>query len=534
MKGRPIFKLQTTIILLVCSVVILAMFVTHILIGATVTNDAQNNLEEKAMIIARTVAKTPTVIEGMSGVRPEQEIQEYVEEIRQTTNVNFIVVFDMNGIRKSHPDPSKIGQHFVGGDERNVLRGEEHISIARGTLGLSLRAFTPIYSPTGVQLGAVSVGISLENVKDTVAKSRNIIYIGGIFGTLIGIVGAILLAVRIKKILFGLEPQAIARVLEERNAMLQSMFEGVVAVDQNGSITLANGKARKLFHQANLRGDPVGQKVDNYIESIQLSKVVSTGKSMFNRETEMNGLHLLVNCVPLYVNGEIVGAIATFRDKTEVKVLAEQLTGARMYASALRAQTHEFMNKLQVILGMVHMKFYDRISPYINQITNHYQEEIGFILRRIKDPVLAGFILAKMSYAREQGIELTLSEDSMIPEPKNQDLTHEIVKILGNLIDNSIDALEGSNKKSIHVLLAYHEKQELLTINVSDTGSGMSETLKKKIFEQGFSTKEEDRGYGLYILQHSLENLNGQLNISSEENVGTTFHITIPYKSKDE
>ncbi|MBU8906423.1 DcuS/MalK family sensor histidine kinase [Desertibacillus haloalkaliphilus] len=534
MKDRSNLKLQTTIILFVCSVVLFAMFITHLLIGATVSNNAQSHLEEQTMMIARTVAKSQTVIEAMEGSLPEHEIQGYAEEIREISGVNFIVVFDSDGIRKSHPDPSKIGQSFVGGDEKKVLSGEEQISIAEGTLGMSLRAFTPIYSTTGEQLGAVSVGISLENVREAVADSRSIIYIGLILGSLVGIVGAVFLAKRIKKVLFGLEPSGIARVLEERNAMLQSMFEGVVAVDQNGQITLANSKARKLFQEANLTSDPIGQEFDSYIGNVQLSKVIKSGESVYNRDSVINGYHLLVNSVPLYVDGNIVGAIATFRDKTEVETLAEQLTGVRVYAGALRAQTHEFMNKLQVILGMVHMKYFDKLAPYINQITYHYQDEIGFISTKIKDPVLAGFILAKLSNAREQGIELTLSDETFIPEASDQEVTHEVVKIVGNLINNAFDAVEDSATKSVEVLMSYCEQEEQLTIKVSDTGSGMSEEVMNRIFDKGFSTKQEERGYGLYLLQQSLESLNGEMDILTKKNAGTSFHITLPYKSKDE
>ena len=527
-------KLQTTIILLVCSVVLFSMLVTYLLIGVTVSQNAQSDIEEKAMIIARMVAQDPTVIAAMKGEIPEGEIQRYTEAIREVTGVHFVVVFNMEGIRKSHPDPAKIGQAFVGGDEENVLTGVEQISIAEGTLGMSLRAFTPLYSPTGEQIGAVSVGVSLDTVQDAVGAGRSIVYISIFLGTIVGIVGAIFLANRIKKILFGLEPSAIARVLEERNGMLHSMFEGVIAVDQNGAITIANSKARQMFQQANFKEDPVGKQVDNYLDNIQIKNVIDLGKTIYNVEANLNGYDLVVNGVPLCVDGEIVGAIATLRDKTEIKSLAEQLTGTRMYASALRAQTHEFMNKLQVILGMVHMKYFDELAPYINQITRHYQEEIGFISKRVKDPVLAGFILAKVSYAREQGIDFTLSKESFIPEPAHQDMTHEIVKILGNLIDNSFDALENSDEKLVEVHTAYNEQRQQLEIKVTDSGSGISEAEKELLFEKGFSTKQDDRGYGLFLIRQSVESLNGEMDISSIEGLGTSFQIILPFKCKGE
>lgn len=117
-----------------------------------------------------------------------------------------------------------------------------------------------------------------------------------------------------------------------------------------------------------------------------------------DQDLELNGITLLVNSVPIRVNGQIAGAIATFRDKTELAVLVERLSGISVYADALRAGTHEFMNKLHVIMGMTHMGLYDELQQYISGMVGNYQKEIGSITRQIKDPVMAGFLLGKLSW----------------------------------------------------------------------------------------------------------------------------------------
>ncbi|HEY8909811.1 MAG TPA: DcuS/MalK family sensor histidine kinase, partial [Desulfosporosinus sp.] len=527
-KSKPFFSLQTIMTLLVCGVVALSLAVTDILISQKVADTTQQNLADRATTIARMVAHSPLVIEALNGQRAQTDIQPFANDIRQTTAVEFVVVMDMKGIRKSHPDLNKVGQPFVGGDEGAALKGHEYVSSAAGTLGMSLRAFTPIVTPDGKQVGAVAVGILLNNVNQAVAQSRLIIYISVGIGLLVGIIGALLLARKIKNIMFGLEPREIAKMLEERSAMLQSVREGILAIDTESRITLANASALRLFNQAGISGDPVGKKVADCIPNTLMNNVLETGSSELDQELDMFGITIVTNIIPLRVNGINVGAIATFRDKTEIKQMAEELTGVLLYAEALRAQAHEFMNKLQVILGMVHMKYYDQLSPYVSRIAHQHQSEVGFIGQHIKDPVLAGFILGKMSYAREAGAELVLSEECFLPAPADSEVIHEIVTVFGNLINNALEAIVDCPLKRIDVNFSYED--DVILLEVSDTGSGINHELQRQIFTKGYSTKGANRGLGLHLVKRSLERLDGSIEIVSEVGQGTQFKVSIPYK----
>ncbi|PGY12267.1 two-component system sensor histidine kinase DcuS, partial [Bacillus cereus] len=192
-KRKKLWNLWKTITLLVCTVVIFSLLVTDILISHNVERTTEESQAEKAKTIARIVANDSIVIDGLAGNVDTSLIQVYTNKILKSTDVQFIVVMDMNGIRKSHPNPQKIGQHFIGGDEGTALKGKEHVSLAEGTLGVSMRVFIPVFSETGEQLGAVAVGISADNVKERVKESRHIMYIGVGVGVLVGIIGAILL-----------------------------------------------------------------------------------------------------------------------------------------------------------------------------------------------------------------------------------------------------------------------------------------------------------------------------------------------------
>ncbi|HDR4604772.1 MULTISPECIES: sensor histidine kinase [Bacillus] len=529
-KRKRLWNLWKTITLLVCTVVIFSLLVTDILISHNVERTTEDSQAEKAKTIAHIVANDSIVIDGLIGKADTSAIQTYTNRILKNTGVQFIVVMDMNGIRKSHPNPQKIGHHFIGGDEGPALKGKEHVSLAEGTLGISMRVFVPVFSETGEQLGAVAVGISADNVKERVKESRHIIYIGVGVGVLVGMIGAILLARHIKKSLFGLEPHRIAKILEERNTMLQSVKEGIIAVDKEANVTLINNEAKRLFKKSGLEEDFIGKDVELYMPNSHIKEVLQTGEVQLNEEQNIYGITIVTNRVPLYVKGEIVGAIATFRDKTEIRKLAEELTGIRLYAEALRAQSHEFMNKMHVVLGLTHMKQYEELQKYISGMVSEHQYEIGGVMKRIKSPVFAGFLLGKLSYAREKNIKLIISEDSYMPEIDDESITHELITIVGNLIDNALEAVTNCEKKQVEVEIQYGNT---LIITVQDTGKGIQEKEIEALFTKGYSTKGDNRGYGLYLVKESIQRINGEIHMHSLVGKGTKITIEIP-KGRDE
>lgn len=525
------FKLSTVIILLVCLVVLISLMITDLLISHSVSKNIQAHTEEKARIVARTVSKSHIVIDALENRTYSNSIQDYTNDIQTATDMLFVVVMDMKGMRRTHPTPEEIGKPFVGGDEKQALKGKEYVSISKGTLGESVRAFTPIYNKNNEQIGVVAVGISLKSVETALGRSHRSILIVTFFGLIVGVIGAILLARYIKRTLLGLEPFAIAKITEERSTMLQSVHEGIIAVDHQSTITLVNKSALQIFQKAGLDTNPVGMNIHDYMPSTGLDRVLQTGEPELDEEQNINGVSILVNRVPLLVNGQVVGAISTFRDKTEINQLAEQLTGVRAYTEALRAQSHEFMNRLHVIRGMIELKSYSELTDFIRTLVNYRNQEFGNITEQFKDPALGGFIMGKLSYAREQNVDLTIETGTAIPEPANQTTTHELITILGNVIDNAIEAMTDSEEKTLEVSFAYDD--EWLEIEVMDSGPGIPDDTQKRIFEKGYSTKGDNRGYGLHLVEKSVHLLGGELQMDSKWMLGTNVYIKIPYKSKE-
>lgn len=530
---RPVkltMRLRTTVTLMIGLIVAFVLLIVYIMFGMKFSEQARNTLEDKALTIARTVSETPSVVAGLGGNGDSGGIQDFASRVSAANQVQFVVVMDMQGIRYSHPDPGRIGKHFVGGDETEALHGKETTSIAKGSLGYSVRAFSPVLGPDGQQIGAVAVGIPLGSVQSAVKQNQWIMYTGILVGGLTGIAGAVLLAWKIKRMIFGMEPGEIAKVLEERSAMLQSTKEGILAVDKKARVTLINMEAKRLMGSVGMTEDPLNRQVEQFWPFLRMDRVLTDGQPLQDIEVEQSGITLLVNVVPVKVKGRIEGALATFRDKTEVSLLIERLSGISLYAEALRAQTHEFKNRLHVIMGLTNMRQYERLEEYLTDIVQNIHTEADTVVKQVKDPVMVGFLLGKLSRIREVGAALLIAEDGGLPESENHEVSREMVTIVGNLLDNALEAVAGADDKTIRLGFRYGDG--MLALNVRDNGKGLTEETGARMFEQGYSTKGKDRGIGLYLVKRSVDKLGGSIRWESRPDEGTEITVLLPYMAK--
>ncbi|WP_068674054.1 DcuS/MalK family sensor histidine kinase [Oceanobacillus sp. Castelsardo] len=527
LRNRKTFRLQTKIILLIIGVLCVALAVTSFLIASETADRARESQKEKVMNIAIAVSKTELVIHALTDLDNSREIQTYTKAVQEDTDVDYIVIMDSNRIRRSHPVEKRIGEYFVGNDEEPAFRGERYTSTAEGTLGKSMRAFVPISNGTE-QVGVVAVGILLDNVEEAVFRSQIIIYVGTGAGLIIGAIGAVFLSRRVSRSLHGLEPQEIGKLLKERDAMLASVREGIIAMNEKNEIVVANHTAMDIFHRAGLTGNPIGQQLDSYLPNSDLTKILLEQNIEYDQELSLNNIDIIINTNPIYVQEMMVGIIATFRERSELDLLAEQLTEARTYADTLRAQTHEFMNRLHVMSAMVHTRSYKELETYIDQISTSFQREIGEVSRLVKDPVLAGYIHNKLSQFRESGIEVELNGYRQLPVLKNTKKIQAIITIIGNLIDNANEAVAYQSKRNVQITINYIDGN--FHFSIQDNGPGLAPSEKETIFKKGISTKGRNRGYGLYLVKKSLDELGGTLEIYSEEDEGTVFDLIIPYE----
>lgn len=524
-RKRPM-KLNTLVTLMVCAIIGSVLLVVFALYSVQITRATRDDVKDTALGIARTLADSPEVQRGLMQAPQENIIQPIAQAVTKRNDLLFTVVTDMRGIRYSHPNEALLGLHFIGDDLTPALEGKENVSVNRGALAEALRVFTPVYDGQHEQIGVVVVGISLNKVEEQITRGRlNAVWtiLFSIFMSSMAIWGLVRV---LKRILFGLEPYEISALFEQRQAMLQSLREGVLAVDIHGRVTMINQTAREILLL------PSGKQTENTSAPLlaSLRDVSKTGVARQDQEISCNGRLLLCNMVPVKSQDRVIGAITTFRDKTEISQLMQRIDGMVNYVDALRAHTHEFMNKLHVILGLLHMKRYDKLEEYILQTAHHYQTDIGTIQSKVKSPVVAGFLLGKINRAKEAGVTLTLADESQIPDTASEEQVAVLITALGNLIENALDAMEGQQEGEIGLLL--HYQNGWLSCEVSDDGPGIDPTQLESIFTKGFSTKGDNRGVGLFLARQQIQNLGGDISVESEPGVFTQFFVHIPWDSE--
>ncbi|MDM3402609.1 sensor histidine kinase [Citrobacter sp. Cb019] len=529
-RKRPM-KLGTTVILMVSAVLFSVLLVVHLIYFSQISNMTRDALAGKALAVARTLANSPEIRQGLMKKPEESGIQAIAQAVNKSNDFLFIVVTDMQSIRYSHPEAQRIGQPFKGDDILLALQGKENVAINRGFLAQALRVFTPIYDEHHRQIGVVSIGLELSRVTEQINNSRGSIFWSILFGVLVGLLGTWVFVKVLKRILFGLEPYEISNLFEQRQAMLHSIKEGVIAVDECGEVTLINQAAQELLDYHKSQDDAQLSTLSHaWSKVVDFSQVLHDGTPRRDEEIMVKDRLLLINTVPVLSNGKIIGAISTFRDKTEVRKLMQRLDGMVNYADALRERSHEFMNKLHVILGLLHLKSYKQLENYILKTANSYQEEIGSLLGKIKSPVIAGFLLSKINRTSDLGHSLVISNESQLPENSNEDQVAVLITVLGNLIENALEALGQEPGGEISVSL--HYRHGWLHCEVNDDGPGIAPEHIEHIFEKGVSSKGTERGVGLALVKQQVENIGGNISVESEPGIFTQFFVQLPWNGE--
>ncbi|WP_372663394.1 ATP-binding protein [Cohnella sp.] len=510
-------------------IVLFAICIGGIILIGRIIHLQDEELGQRLLVTSRTVAQLPSVINGLSEQSHREEINPIADRIRIINEVDYIVVMDMDGIRWSHPSKYRIGHPSQGTDERSAFAENTYISKATGERGVALRAFVPVMNEQHEQVGIVLTGQLVPGLADVILDMRGQIYVTVLLSMLFGVWGSWMLSRHIKEQMFQLEPQEIAQLLVERTATFNAMHEGVIAIDSMENITVFNDKAKQMLH---LEGNVLGRPIREVLPDTRLPEILQQNHAIYNQELHIGPALILSNRVPIKVGNETVGAVAIFQDRTEVTKIAEELTGVKAFVDALRVQNHEYMNKLHTIGGLIQLDHKQKALDYLFQTIESQSELSGFLSSRIENENVAGLLIGKISRGKELGIEVRLDRNSRLKEfPKYLD-QHDIVVILGNLIENAFDALQ-QKTGSKEVFVSMEQDDEVLSILVEDNGNGMDRETKQRIFERGFSTKGgESRGIGLYLIQNIVNKSGAHMEVESAVGQGTSFMLTFPMINK--
>jgi two-component system, CitB family, sensor kinase len=491
--------------------VVLFALLTLILAAVQITT-LRTSLERdygiRALNVSRSVALMPSIIEAMDDVHPEKVINPLVNRLRERVNADFIVVGNLAEVRYSHPLPERIGQKMVGGDNREPFAGREIVSVAVGSLGRSIRGKVPLFDANQKVIGVVSTGFLLPTIQSTfLMVLQNLAPWYGVT-LVLALISSSLIARRLKREMFNLEPEQIAALVRQHQATLSAMQEGVLVLDPGGRIQVQNIRAEQML------GACLGLELPAVWQEFASQKLAV----MHNQAYRFGNQHLMVTTLEMGEGWWVV----TFRDRAEVLEIAQQLTQTRQYVDLLRAQTHEFQNRLHTISGLIQLGQSDVALGIIRHASERTQN-INELLDQLEVPQVAALIVGKYERAQELGLQFRLEPGSSLPKDWAQLGGESLVLIVGNLLENAFDAALESNQKRVELMLG--TDPEGLQIEVRDSGTGVPDWLEARVFERAVSTKGSGRGYGLSLVRQHVLALGGSLKYFRSEQQ-TVFQVS--------
>tara|TARA_R110001583_G_scaffold51161_11_gene159807 strand:- start:41486 stop:43066 length:1581 start_codon:yes stop_codon:yes gene_type:complete len=494
-------------------------------------NSKAHDSGETALGVAKLLAQSPIVIEALQG-KNQKLMQQKIEAMRTSIKAAFIVVGDIQGIRYSHPIPERIGKKMQGGDNnRALLQGISYISYAKGSLGNSVRGKTPIYDQFGNIIGVVSVGYLVTTIDDKVYQFLFFLMAMVLLVVFANAIISSFIARRFQHAILGFEPEEFGRLYMELQVTLSTIKEGIISIDKNSHITSINHSACQIL---NLKAQQVlNKEIQSVLPESDLTDVLLTNVEENDVETILNGQAIIANRQLILIDGQVVGAVSSFRLKDEITELTKQLSQIREYAELLRSQTHEHRNKLNTISGLIQLGKTTEVLRLIGQETEHYQHLIQFLREAIEEPVIAGVLLGKSERARELGLILEIDEGSRLQKLPVHIRAEDLVTILGNFIDNAFDASLPNNplhKEEKKVSISISDYGPDIIIEVEDSGCGLPDQLNQMaLIKKGVSSKAgKHRGVGLYLVNQIITQYKGQLSMESNKNKGARVTAYLP------
>ncbi|MCE7005367.1 ATP-binding protein [Kibdelosporangium philippinense] len=425
------------------------------------------------------------------------------------------------------PDLTVVTSTIPGRDGSKLDVGDSTIPTGRSWVGIvddMLVAHVPVLGNDVKVIGIAAVGVEAQGFFAGVVESPgNALALLGL-ATVLGVTGSLLLARRVKKQTLGLEPAEITSLVEQREAMLHGIKEGVVGLDSNDRIILVNDHARALL---SIPDDSVGKSVSD-LDFNERMRDVLTGRAAGADEIVLRkGRVLTMNRRPITLHDQSIGSVVTMRDRTEMVALQNELAETQNATDTLRAQAHEFSNRLHTISGLIELGEYDEVRQFITTVSHTQQEWHAQVSSRIDDAAVAALLIAKASVAAEHSVGLRLSAGSRLSEVDSA-LSADLVTVLGNLVDNAVDALGSARDGWIEVDIS--ELDDAVRVVVRDSGPGVAPEIAREVFRNGFTTKAAEeggtRGLGLALARQTCIRRQGWIDVHNEG--GAVFTALVP------
>lgn len=458
--------------------------------------------------VAEAIAQSPILTEQQTDTAI---LSEYLDSLRDTLeNIDVISVVGSDYVRLYHSNHELINSTYDGTIPRFDDDSEGYYATNdSGPSGTQRRAYAAIYDEEGNYIGFVMAIMLMQNIYKETWQTALIFILITIVAILMELLISTELSSTIKKSLMGYEPDVFSAMYRIRDNILESLDEGIIAIDNEGRVQFVNGAADMILNQIEngLGYRIVGEKFDN----IQLGS-----------ET------LLVERMPIKENEVTIGEVAILHDRAEYTKLMEDLTGTRYLVDSMRANNHDFTNKLHVIMGLIQMEMYEEAVSYIENITIVQRATISKIMNAVQEPSVAALLIGKTARASELNIKFVLREGCHYSNADMQLPSALLVTVIGNLIENAFEAMNEKSGYEVQkeLLFGIYSRPGAVLITSDDTGIGISEKNLERIFENGFSTKGAGRGTGLYQVKEMVERYGGEITVESQEGIGSSFSIS--------
>lgn len=521
LKKRPVKKIQREIF---STLMILVSFMTIIIVFFSIwvnLSTEKRSLDENLKNIAQAVSQSSIVqTELENSGKPVADITcTYLDTMKHSmSNIDVISLVDSSNIRNYHTNKELINTVYDG----TVPDFEKHsfsayVESNTGPSGSQRRAYAPVFDDEGNYCGFV-IAVMLNTSINRIILSTIFIHLVCTAGVIVfALVLSYVLTKRIKERLLGYEPDTFSAMFSIRDNILESLEEGILAVDKDENILYMNKSAEKMLD---------GQ--ENIVADMSLGNTLENGERCMHIPLHfVKNSDVVADKIPVMENGKTEGALCILRDRTELTRIAEDLSGVKFLVESMRANNHDFTNKLHVILGLIQMGNNQEASEYITNLTSIQHSFIHRIMKHIEDPTVCALLIGKYSRCAELDVQFSIEKESCLHRDDIALPSGDLVTIIGNLIENALDSLNSTTRQPKQLSIGIFTQPYAMIINVDDTGTGIPDEIKNDIFRNGFSTKGEGRGTGLYIVNELIKKYNGTISVESEVDTGTSFTVTL-------
>ena len=496
-------------------------------------SQAEDAAGRQATAVARSVADSPSVVAAIGTSDPTAHLETYSLRVQRDTQVDFVTIMNPQGIRWTHPDKNQIGKKFLG-HIGPALKGDSFTETYTGTLGASVRAVTPVYNTGHTRIiGLVSAGIRVEAITQRVQDQVTAL-IGVAAGALaLGAVGTYVINARLRRHTHNMNATELSHMHDYHQAALHAVREGLLMLDGQYRVALMNDGGRELL---GVTGDVVGRSVADLGLPAPLTGALLSSEERVDEVHLTASRVLVVNTSPVS-GGERRGTVVTLRDVTELQSLMGELDSERGFTQALRSQAHEAANRLHTVVSLIELGRAEEAVDFATAELELAQTLTDQVVAAVNEPVLAALLLGKTAQSNERGVELVVSEDSGLDDGLLPDSlsARDLVTILGNLIDNAVDATQGSLRARVTVTARTEADAtgsgSALVLRVADTGTGVDPAHAEAVFQRGFSTKPAGpggRGLGLALVRQAVNRHEGTLTVAEAEGGGAVFEVRLP------